>query len=175
MDYIAHLLWSGILFSGPHFFWAILCGLLPDTIPFGSLMLWNLFRRNRQSSRPRKFGDREAMQQYYQHSDTRWVYGVYNWTHSLFIWALLFIVLWFIGEANGFRPWFVLAGVLHIIMDIPTHTHKFFAPRFLTPLSKIHVDGISWATPWIMVVNYSSILLLLILRLLNLLPVIPWI
>jgi len=175
LDYIAHFLWSSILFAGPQMYWAMLCGVLPDTIPFGSLMLRQLFRRNSADQQKRTYRDREAMMSYYQRPDTRWVYGLYNWTHSLVVWGILFIVLWFVGEANGFRPWFLLAGFLHILMDIPTHTHKFFAPRFLTPFSKFHVNGISWATPWVMVVNYSSIVLFLILRLLNYLPVIPWI
>jgi len=37
------------------------------------------------------------------------------------------------------------AWLLHILIDIPTHSRKQWAPQFLWPLSHISVNGVSWA------------------------------
>ncbi len=36
------------------------------------------------------------------------------------------------------------AWLLHILVDIPTHTRRGWGPRFLWPLSSVVVDGVSW-------------------------------
>ena len=35
MDFIAHFLWSFIIFSGPQLYLALFFGVFPDLIPFG--------------------------------------------------------------------------------------------------------------------------------------------
>ncbi len=79
--------------------------------------------------------------------------------------GLSFLVLWIIGLFFNFFPWFIVAWLLHILIDIPTHKRAFFAPQFLTPLSHFNVDGISWGTKWFMLLNYGSIAVFLVLRL----------
>jgi hypothetical protein len=37
------------------------------------------------------------------------------------------------------------AWVLHIMVDIPSHSQRFWGPRFLWPLFDIAVDGVPWA------------------------------
>jgi len=37
------------------------------------------------------------------------------------------------------------AWLLHILIDIPTHSRKQWAPQFLWPFSHLSVDGFSWA------------------------------
>jgi hypothetical protein len=45
-------------------------------------------------------------------------------------------------------------------MDIPTHTSDFFPTHFLYPLSNVHVNGMSWGSPWFMLLNYSVLLII---------------
>jgi uncharacterized SAM-binding protein YcdF (DUF218 family) len=45
-------------------------------------------------------------------------------------------------------------------MDIPTHTSDFFPTHFLYPLSNVHVNGMSWGSPWFMLLNYSGLLII---------------
>jgi hypothetical protein len=37
------------------------------------------------------------------------------------------------------------AWTLHVAVDIPTHSRRFWGPRFLWPLSDVSVDGVPWA------------------------------
>ena len=60
--------------------------------------------------------------------------------------------------------WPMLAWPFHIILDIPFHTKDFFPVQFLWPISDIAFDGISWSSPFIVIPNFSGIILLYILR-----------
>lgn len=171
MDYIAHILWSGIIFAGPQIYLAILFGVLPDTIPFGLNMIISPFR-NRQNSNNR-FGQGSgrsanervaSMMDYYAQPQNQWVYKTYNYTHSILIWAAAFGITYLIGIIQGFFPYFMLAWLIHIVIDIPTHTKAFFAPQFLTPISTFCVDGKSWAHPKFMAINYLLIVVFIVFR-----------
>ena len=37
------------------------------------------------------------------------------------------------------------AWLLHIVVDVPTHSRQFWGPQFLWPLSDYAVDGVPWA------------------------------
>ena len=37
------------------------------------------------------------------------------------------------------------AWTLHIVVDIPTHSCRFWGPRFLWPISNVSVEGVPWA------------------------------
>jgi hypothetical protein len=37
------------------------------------------------------------------------------------------------------------AWLLHILVDVPTHSKAKWGPRFLWPFSDFAVDGLSWA------------------------------
>ena len=39
----------------------------------------------------------------------------------------------------------LIAWALHIAIDVPTHSCRFWGPRFLWPLSNVAVDGVPWA------------------------------
>lgn len=47
----------------------------------------------------------------------------------------------------------MLAWPLHILVDIPTHSERFFPTPFLWPLSDFHVDGHPWSDPRIFIPN----------------------
>lgn len=81
---------------------------------------------------------------------------LYNYSHSLVIWAVIFIITWVISK----RPrWELLGWALHILIDVPTHAASFYATPVLFPISNWKfLHGISWGTPWFMIVNYSALL-----------------
>lgn len=45
---------------------------------------------------------------------------------------------------TGRWPRWAVAWALHILIDIPTHARRDWAPQFLWPVSSLTVDGISW-------------------------------
>ena len=57
----------------------------------------------------------------------------------------------------------LLGWLLHILMDIPTHSHSYYATRFLWPLSNYGFDGVPWWTPWLLWCTYGSLALVYLL------------
>jgi hypothetical protein len=79
---------------------------------------------------------------------------LYQISHSLFVFGAVFGLAWLVLR----RPAFELLGwALHILIDIPTHSLRFFATPFLWPVSSYRFDGISWGVRWFMITNYSSL------------------
>jgi len=85
-----------------------------------------------------------------------YLFHAYNVTHSLVVWAATFFLLWL---TTKHPPWLLGAWLLHIVCDIPTHTESYFPTPFLWPLPTPFVDGIPWSTPWLMAVNYATMVL----------------
>jgi hypothetical protein len=139
MDIFAHALWTQAVFHEYTWrWWAVLLGFLADALVFGPVMVYGIITGVRGHAVP-----------FFQ----SWT-QLYRVTHSLVIWlvvaALLFLVLR--------RFWWPLLGwLLHILVDIPTHSKAFFPTPFLWPLSSFTVDGINWSTPWFMVLNYGAL------------------
>ena len=162
MDFFAHLLWSGIIFTGPQIYLACFCGVLPDVAAF----LPMLFTRG---ARRTNWRSREGRQQVMESPVMQQAQKLYNWTHSLVMWGLAIAIgtgIWAaLGGGLQNYPWFLFAGVIHIGVDIPTHSTAFFAPAFLTPVSKYRFNGWPWSNKWFMIVNYSSIVVGILLRL----------
>jgi hypothetical protein len=161
MDFFAHLLWSGIIFVDSNLILGCLCGVLPDLAAF----LPDLFRPRRNRIDWRSPEGRQAFVTSPQYERSL---RVYSWTHSLVVWGIAIgigTIIW--GIVGGAYPWFLFGGVIHICIDIPTHSKDFYAPAFLTPLSKVRVNGYPWANKWFMIINYASIVLFIILRLIQ--------
>lgn len=78
---------------------------------------------------------------------------LYQYSHSIIIWAAVFIITWIIWK----KPQLPLLGwALHILIDIPSHSGTFYPTPFLFPISNWKfMDGISWANPTYMIINYS--------------------
>ena len=49
----------------------------------------------------------------------------------------------------------LLGWLLHILIDIPTHSFSYYATRFLWPISDYRIDGIAWWTPWFWITTYG--------------------
>jgi len=73
------------------------------------------------------------------HTQPAYVYAIYNVTHSLITWAVVFWVLRLIYKKPVKASF---ARLLHILIDIPTHSLAFFATPFLWPISSYRFNGI---------------------------------
>lgn len=82
---------------------------------------------------------------------------LYQYSHSLVIWATVFIIIWFLYK----RPRFELFGwLLHILIDIPSHAIEFYPTPFLFPFSEYRFPyGVSWGNKYYMIINYSLLLI----------------
>lgn len=149
MDIFAHGLWSYAIFHRKKYVWlAVLFGLLPDFLSFGIVFVMNLLNGNFHRGPPPIS------------TFPKWLFAAYNMTHSLIVFLVVFILIYTIT-----KKWFwpLSAWTIHILIDIPTHSTRFFPTPFLWPFSDYVFNGISWATPWFMVVNYSSLLTLFLI------------
>lgn len=151
MDILAHGLWGGVGFY-PHgtkrFAAAFVLGVAPDLFSFGLFHMtrpgWLRLRLVGEISGPPPLS-----------LLPEFVFHAYNLTHSLVIWAALFGLIWMLKRHP---PWVFLAWGFHILCDIPTHSSSYFPTPYLWPLSTPFVEGISWATPWFIMTNYTALL-----------------
>lgn len=172
MDIFAHTLWTNIaarkvnqtlvkkqqpkISLGWMTFWGIFPDLAAFTYPFairflsvlvGELSLYNFFLLRRPPvSEEAVFSNGFNVTAY-----------VYPFSHSIIIFGLVFIIAWIIWR----RPRFELLGwALHIIIDIFTHSAAFYPTPFLFPISDWRfLYGVAWREQWLMIVNYSALLL----------------
>lgn len=153
MDIVSHGLWGAITLgraSRRSFWTAFVLGMGPDLFSFGVMFVNGLLAHgldfiNGLGHPP----DPELIPEY--------VYSLYNATHSLLVFALVFVAIW---ALRGKPLWELSAWGLHIAMDIFTHSTAFFPTPFLWPVSDVRVDGVPWSNPAIFVPN---VLLLLVL------------
>lgn len=80
---------------------------------------------------------------------------LYQYSHSVVIWLIVFILVWIISK----RPRYELLGwLLHILIDIPSHSINFYPTPFLFPISDYRFPyGISWSNKWYMLTNYTAL------------------
>ena len=172
MDIVSHGLWAVAvgkviterklktkLKSGQLLFW----GIFPDAFAFGIpfvWMLWNVaFGGLRFSDFPRpQHGEPPAVASYpvYQIAP-----HLYNWSHSFVIFGAVLLVVWILRGRK--LPWTMLGWPLHILMDIPTHTYRFYPTPFLWPISGVKFSGFSWGQPWFLALDYGLLLITFIL------------
>lgn len=151
MDIVSHGLWGGIAFgrkSKGNYWLAFLFGILSDLLAFGPyfvltwLGVFNIPGLPQMPSIPREPPDPSLIPSF--------VHQTYSVTHSLVVFVILFVIVWLMLR----RPlWELSAWGLHILIDIPTHSDKFFPTPFLWPLSSAHINGYSWASPEIFIPN----------------------
>ncbi len=144
MDIISHGLWTNLIFKelpAGQRSWAVVFGVLPDIISFSSMTFKHFFRKTMHFKEP-------SLSVF-----PRYVFKLYDLTHSLVIWLGIFLVLKLFG-----LDWLALAFCgwgLHILLDIFTHTDKFFPTPIFWPFSRFHFSGIAWANKWFMAFNYG--------------------
>lgn len=74
--------------------------------------------------------------------------------HSLIVFLLVFGIATILARRIVFE---MLGWLLHILIDIPTHSFRYYATRFLWPVSEYRIDGIAWWTPWFWVATYGAL------------------
>jgi hypothetical protein len=156
MDIFAHALWTAagaragnVALEKKHkplirLWWAAFWGVFPDLFAFVLPMLLAIPMLIRDGF---VFGPPSA---------DGLPHELYNYSHSLVIWAAVFIIVWIVSK----RPRFVLFGwALHILIDMPSHAASFYPTPFLFPLSDYKfLHGISWSNTWYMIINYTALI-----------------
>jgi len=161
MDIFAHGLWAAAAARGSNrkvrrkisVWWTAWWGVFPDLFAFAPAIAFMLWRRLAGVRPPAAVGDR---------SDPVFhlAWSLYQASHSLIVFGAVFGLIWLIAR----RPWLPMLGwALHIVIDIPTHTARFFPTPFLWPVSPYRFSGISWGNPWFMLVNWSAIAIVYLL------------
>lgn len=169
MDVFSHGLWAGAVakvanknsaiagkIKRPLKVWqTVFWGVFPDifafTLPF-AWMFWNLiFGEMKFSDFPRPETVEPAVR------DTLPIFQLasqlYNISHSLIVFVVIFALIWAIFRRI---PWEMSGWLLHILIDMPTHSYRFYPTPFLWPLSQWKFNGFSWGTPWFLILNYSA-------------------
>ncbi|MCS6789007.1 MAG: hypothetical protein NZ484_00305 [Patescibacteria group bacterium] len=158
MDIFAHALWTNLVHGytihkkeiNISKFWSIFWGVFPDFFAFTPIFFWSII--NRINLKPE---DIEPI-----NKDSLFIFNfthnLYNISHSLIIFGIIFLIVYLIKK----KIYFALFGwPLHILIDIPTHSYRFYPTPFLWPISDFKFGGISWGVPWFMFLNYSLILI----------------
>ena len=153
MDIFAHALWTNLAYWKADTSARLLAtafGVAPDALAFGPELVRSII--SRKTKKWRKVD--ETTFDEINRTIPRWVFRVYDITHSVPIWCTVFFGWWWL---TGALPLAYLGWLGHILVDIPTHSKRFFPTPFLWPLSDYKVDGISWGVRWFMIANYGSL------------------
>ncbi len=146
MEIVAHGLWAAAaaitakrltkapLRSG----WFVWWGVFPDVFAFGPRIAAGLFLRLTGSADP------------HVHIGL----PLYPTAHSVVVFLLVFGVVSLLARRVVYE---LLGWLLHIAIDIPTHSLRYYATRFLWPISDFRIDGIPWWTPWFWVATYVAL------------------
>jgi hypothetical protein len=155
MDIIAHGLWAAAGATVARksanvrirLGWTVLWAMFPDLLAFGppvAVGLWLLltggadFRSLRAGHLPRvSFG-----------------VPLYPLGHSLITFLLVFAVASVLARRFVLE---LLGWLSHILIDIFTHSYRYYATRFLWPLSDIRFNGLPWWTPWFWCATYVAL------------------
>jgi len=149
MDYISHGIWSYIFFHKIKIpIYAVLFGLLPDTVSWGVLLIYNLFTGQFSLYLPGPFRIPE------------WFFTLYGVSHSLIVFIFVVLIVYLVFKKV---PIYIFAWSIAIVIDILTHAHEYLATPFLWPVSEWKFTGINWEATWFNILNFSLIVLFLIL------------
>ncbi|HEU4686491.1 MAG TPA: hypothetical protein VFS39_18435 [Nitrospira sp.] len=143
MDILSHGLWGAVTFgrkSRSSFWLAFAIGLAPDLFSFGILYVAAMLGLDQKPDFSHGMPPESSIPPY--------VHQLYHVTHSLIVFLLVFLLLWwYLG-----RPVRELgAWALHVLVDVPTHSHAFFPTPVFWPLLDWTFDGWQWMTPEILI------------------------
>lgn len=145
MDIFAHFFWTYAVFHKTKKPWlSAFFGIIPDLLSFGFLFASNFIF----GGGIRLFSSSGPISKYVTES--------YNYTHSLIIFFGVLMIIYFLTKRFYV---FLLGWPLHILLDIPTHTNKFFPTPFLFPISNYTFNGVSWSNNIFTLINYSALFL----------------
>jgi hypothetical protein len=152
MDIVSHGLWGAITFgrkSRWSFWLAFMIGLAPDLLSFG--ILWSAATLGLEDKPDFSHGPPP------ESSIPQYVHDLYNVTHSLIMFLIVFVLMWLLLK----QPlWELAAWGLHVLVDVPTHSHAFFPTPILWPLFNWKFNGWPWMAPTILIPNFVLLALL---------------
>jgi membrane-bound metal-dependent hydrolase YbcI (DUF457 family) len=152
MDIVSHGLWGAIAFgrkSRSSFWLTFVIGLAPDLLSFG--ILWTAAMVGVEDKPDFSHGTPP------ESSIPQYVHHLYDVTHSFIVFLIVFLLIWFLLK----RPlWELAAWGLHVLVDVPTHSHAFFPTPVLWPLIDWKFNGWQWMTPNILIPNFALLSLL---------------
>lgn len=167
MDILAHTLWANAGARGANEIadkkgkkdfkispaWAGFWGVVPDFFAFTFPFLFLLYKMLIGQASFGFPGHHLA-----DHSGFDLASYLYQFSHSIIIFALVFTLVWVWRR----RPCYEMLGwLLHILIDIPSHSLSFYPTPFLFPISDYRFPyGVSWANQTYMIINYSLLLLI---------------
>ncbi len=145
MDIIAHALWGLIIFHKLNPWLVIFFSIFPDILAFSIDSVRIIFVEKRFT--PKKMMARKF---------PPYVVEIYNYTHSLILTAVLFIILFFTFRTASY---YILPWILHILVDIPLHPKEFFGTPFMYPFSNYKFNGYHWIKLPALLANYALLAL----------------
>lgn len=162
MDIISHALWSGALFKSINikskkkrfnFWWAAFWGIFPDTFAF--IIPYIIFFAIIISQSGFNISRLSTAIESPPYSTI--VKMLYNISHSIIIFAIVFLLVWLVFR----KPiWILFGWLLHILIDIPTHTIGHYATPMLWPISNFKINGlIYWREPLFMIIDIVLLIL----------------
>ncbi|MGD0201658.1 MAG: hypothetical protein ABSD27_12980 [Bryobacteraceae bacterium] len=155
MDIVAHGLWAAAAARGSQkklgrrisVGWTALWGVFPDLFAFTIPVTLALWYRLTGVGPPADAGPHGVPHMHLAGQ-------LYRISHSLIIFAVVFGLVWLLAR----RPVLPMLGwALHILIDIPSHSMRFFPTPFLWPVSDYRFGGIGWANRWFMLANYTAL------------------
>lgn len=166
MDIFSHGLWTGAIYKGINkkvkrpfkvklaVFWDV----FPDIFAFSMMFFWslgNFILGNLDLSKlPPPHKVEPAAQ------NTLPIFNLTSLLYSLSHSVIIFIIVFALTSLIFRRPIWEMGGwLVHILLDIPTHSYQFYPTPFLWPISNLKFNGFSWATPWFLIVNYLAIII----------------
>jgi hypothetical protein len=160
MDVLAHGLWTNLMYKALPVtrnnrritLWGVFFGVLPDFISFTPIFV--LFFYQLLSGRIEAPNGRPDIDTFPLAGFTS---QMYDYTHSLIIFLVVTGIVWLIRKQF---PWALLGWGLHVGLDIISHSREFYPTPFLFPVSDLNVNGIPWAHPVFMAINYGLLLIL---------------
>jgi hypothetical protein len=150
MDIVAHALWTGAgalavrrkIHRRIPVVATALWGAFPDVFAFGPAVaagLWFLLANGHAPGH----GERLHIG-----------LPLYPMSHSLLVFGAVYGLVSLIGR----RPVIGMLGwLVHILIDIPTHSFDYYATRIFWPLSNWGLDGLPWWTPWFWITTYAAL------------------
>lgn len=155
MEIVAHGLWTAAaaisakrpLGNRLNLGWTVWWGCFPDVLAFGPSGVAGLWLRLTEGS-----GAGQASDHLLPHVHIG--LPLYPAGHSLIVFLLVFGLVSILARriVIGLFGW-----LLHILIDIPTHSLRYYATRFLWPISDFRLDGIAWWTPWFWAATYGAL------------------
>lgn len=155
MEIVAHGLWAAAaaitakrsMRADVAIGWTVWWGTFPDVLAFGPSFAAGLWLRIAGGLEP-------ASLQGGHLPHVHLGLPLYPIGHSLLAFLLVFGTTAILGR-RIIVP--LLGWLLHILIDIPTHSFSYYATRFLWPISDYRVDGIAWWTPWFWISTYVGL------------------